>query len=78
MADFSLKVATEPKEKYYKVPGCMELIPEGDECSLYTRKVARKLKVAGLSNGFGSVRLNPILKMSLKITSKGEENASMI
>lgn len=36
----------------------------------------KKLRKAGLSNGFGAVRLNPILQMSLKGLNKGEENAS--
>ena len=66
---------TEPKEKIYRTPGCLELIPEGEECSLQSRLIAKKLKRAGFTNGFGSVRLNPILQMSLKGIGKGEENA---
>jgi hypothetical protein len=34
MAYFQLKEATEPKEKIYRVPGCLEFIPEGEECTL--------------------------------------------
>ena len=61
MAFFEMKEPTEPKEKIFRVPGCLELIPEGEECTLQSRLIAKKIKIAGLSNGFGSVRLNPIL-----------------
>jgi hypothetical protein len=76
VAVFTLHDSTEPKDKVFRVPGCLELIPEGEECSIQTRLIAKKLKRAGLTNGFGSVRLNPILQMSLKAGSKGEDNAS--
>ena len=75
VALFTLKEPTEPKEKVFRVPGCLELIPEGQECSLQSRLIVKKLRIAGMSNGFGSVKLNPILQ-SLKIGNKGEENAS--
>ena len=34
IAIFTLHDSTEPKEKVLRVPGCLELIPEGEECSI--------------------------------------------
>jgi hypothetical protein len=34
VAVFTLHDSTEPKEKVYRIPDCLELIPEGEECSI--------------------------------------------